>query len=100
VAEGRSVVDSRIVERLLAAQRRGEDSRLDAVTPREPEILAVVAEGWSNGAISERLGITKRAVERQIHSIFWKSSSAIPRMSADASKRRFSTSPARSGNTV
>lgn len=72
VAEGRSVVDPRIVERLLAAHKRRASSRLDALTPRELEILGLVAEGRSNGAISERLVITKRAVERHIHSIFWK----------------------------
>jgi DNA-binding NarL/FixJ family response regulator len=72
VAKGGSVVDSRIVEALLAAQRRRESSRLGALTPREHEILALVAEGLSNGAIAERLVITKRAVERHIHSIFWK----------------------------
>ena len=72
VANGGSVVDSRIVEALLAAQRRRESSRLEALTPREHEILALVAEGLSNGAIAERLVITKRAVERHIHSIFWK----------------------------
>jgi DNA-binding NarL/FixJ family response regulator len=72
VSNGGSVVDSRVVENLLAAQRRRESSRLEALTPREREILALVAEGLSNGAIAERLVITKRAVERHIHSIFWK----------------------------
>jgi DNA-binding NarL/FixJ family response regulator len=72
VAEGRSVVDSRIVEGLLAVQRRREASCLDTLTPREQEILGLVAEGWSNAAIAERLVITKRAVERHIHTIFWK----------------------------
>jgi len=72
VAAGRSVVDPRIVEELLAAQRRRERSQLDSLTKREQEILALVAQGMSNQAISERLVITKRAVERHIHSIFWK----------------------------
>jgi len=72
VAAGRSVVDPRIVEQLLAAQRRREDSRLEALTAREQEVLGLVAEGWSNAAISERLVITKRAVERHINTIFWK----------------------------
>jgi DNA-binding NarL/FixJ family response regulator len=72
VADGRSVVDSRIVEGLLAVQRRRETSSLDTLTPREQEILGLVAEGWSNGAIADRLVITKRAVERHIHTIFWK----------------------------
>jgi DNA-binding NarL/FixJ family response regulator len=72
VAAGRSIVDSRIIELLLAAQRRREDSRFDTLTPREQEILALVAEGLSNGAISEEIVITKRAVERHINSIFSK----------------------------
>jgi DNA-binding NarL/FixJ family response regulator len=72
VAAGRSVVDSRIVELLVDAQRRRENSPLDTLTAREQEILALVAEGWSNFEISERLMITKRAVERHINSIFWK----------------------------
>jgi DNA-binding NarL/FixJ family response regulator len=72
VAAGRSVIDPRIVELLLAAQRRRADSRFDRLTPREQEILALVAEGWSNAAIAERIVITKRAVERHINSIFSK----------------------------
>ena len=66
------MIDPRIVETLLVAQRRREDSRLDTLTPREQEILGLIAEGWSNEAIAERLVITKRAVERHINSIFWK----------------------------
>jgi DNA-binding NarL/FixJ family response regulator len=72
VAAGRSIVDPRIVELLLEAQRRREDSRFDTLTPREQQILALVAEGLSNGAIAERIVITKRAVERHINSIFSK----------------------------
>lgn len=72
VAAGGSVVDPRIVEELLGAQRRREGSRLDQLTPRELEILGMIAEGKSNNAIAESLVITKRAVERHINSIFWK----------------------------
>ncbi len=72
VAAGRSVVDARIVEALLHAQRTREESGLDTLTTREQEILALIAEGWSNEAIASRLVITKRAVERHINAIFWK----------------------------
>jgi DNA-binding NarL/FixJ family response regulator len=72
VADGRSVVDARIVETLLQAQRSREESGLDTLTGREQEILALIAEGWSNEAIAARLVITKRAVERHINAIFWK----------------------------
>ena len=69
---GRSIVDPRIVELLLDAQRRRDNSRFDTLTPREQEILGLVAEGLNNGAIAERIVITKRAVERHINSIFSK----------------------------
>jgi DNA-binding NarL/FixJ family response regulator len=72
VARGGSVVDSRIVEELLAAQRHREASQLDQLTPRELEILALIAQGHSNSAIAESLVVTKRAVERHINAIFWK----------------------------
>jgi DNA-binding NarL/FixJ family response regulator len=72
VSRGGSVVDSRIVEELVASQRRRRESRLDQLTPRELEILAMIAEGYSNSAIAERLVVTKRAVERHINAIFWK----------------------------
>ncbi len=72
VAAGGSVVDSKIVEELLALQRRREDTRLDQLTPRELEILGMIAEGKSNTAIAEALVITRRAVERHINAIFWK----------------------------
>jgi DNA-binding NarL/FixJ family response regulator len=66
------VVDARIVEALLEVRRRREESGLETLTSREQEILALIAEGWSNEAIASRLFITKRAVERHINSIFWK----------------------------
>jgi DNA-binding NarL/FixJ family response regulator len=72
VADGGSVVDSRIVDELVAFQRRREDSKLDQLTARELEILGLIAEGQSNAAIAARLVVTKRAVERHINAIFWK----------------------------
>jgi DNA-binding NarL/FixJ family response regulator len=72
VADGGSVVDPLIVEELLELQRRRRDSPLDLLTPRELEILGLIAEGRSNAAIAEKLVVTKRAVERHINSIFLK----------------------------
>ena len=72
VAEGGSVVDPLVVEQLVEARRRREDARLEALTPRELEILGLIAEGRSNAAIAEKLVVTKRAVERHINSIFLK----------------------------
>jgi DNA-binding NarL/FixJ family response regulator len=65
-------VDPLVVERLLEAQRHREDGRIALLTPRELEILGLIAEGRSNAAIAEKLVVTKRAVERHINSIFLK----------------------------
>jgi DNA-binding NarL/FixJ family response regulator len=72
VAEGGSVVDPAVVDVLLGAQRKRASSRLDELTPRELEILGLIAEGRSNAAIADELVVTKRAVERHINGIFLK----------------------------
>ena len=71
VAAGGSLVDARVVDKLVSGRQR-DDSELTRLTPREIEILALIAEGRSNGSIAARLGITKRAVERHINAIFLK----------------------------
>ena len=70
VAMGGSVVDPYIVEQLVGARAGGAGSRVDKLTPREREILAMIAEGRSNAAIANSLFITTRAVERHINAIF------------------------------
>jgi DNA-binding NarL/FixJ family response regulator len=72
VAEGGSVIDPKIVEILVRAQARSENSPLGEMTPRELDVLAGVAEGKSNAAIAEDLVLTKRAVEKHINAIFLK----------------------------
>ena len=72
VAGGGTVVDAKIVNELLAVRRQRETSGLETLTGREQEILALVAEGRSNGDIAETLVVTKRAVEGHINSIFSK----------------------------
>jgi DNA-binding NarL/FixJ family response regulator len=72
VAQGGSVVDPVIVEQLVTMQRRRADTRLDQLTPRELEILGMIAQGLSNSAIADALVITKRAVEHHINTIFRK----------------------------
>jgi len=72
VADGSSVVDSKVVEVLLTSKARGERSLLAELTPREMEVLAAIAEGKSNTAIAESLVLTKRAVEKHINAIFLK----------------------------
>jgi DNA-binding NarL/FixJ family response regulator len=66
------VVDSKIVDQLIAARARSSSSPLDELTPREREVLAQVATGKSNAAIASVLFLTKRAVEKHINAIFMK----------------------------
>ncbi|MFN8131302.1 MAG: response regulator transcription factor [Solirubrobacteraceae bacterium] len=68
VASGGSALDPEVVAQLLG---RREDP-LDALTPREREVLALMAEGRSNQAICEELVITERAVEKHVTAIFAK----------------------------
>ena len=70
VAEGGSALDPTIVSQLLG-RRRGDDP-LAEITPREREVLELMAEGRSNQGIAERLVITERAVQKHITSIFEK----------------------------
>jgi DNA-binding NarL/FixJ family response regulator len=70
VAEGGSAVDPQIVSTLLARQR--EDDPLAALTPREREVLELMATGSSNQGIADKLVITLRAVEKYVSSIFGK----------------------------
>ena len=72
VAAGRSVIDSQIVDVLLTSKQARHSSRLALLTEREKDVLGLVAEGWTNVAISEQLGITTRAVERHVRAIFSK----------------------------
>jgi DNA-binding NarL/FixJ family response regulator len=69
VAAGGSALDPSIVSRLL---QRGPRSIVEEVTPREREVLELMAEGRSNKAIAERMVVTERAVEKHVTSIFAK----------------------------
>jgi len=70
VAQGGSALDSSIVSQLVARKRRV--APLEVLSAREREVLALMAEGRSNGAIAERLVVTPRAVEKHITNIFEK----------------------------
>ena len=70
IAEGGSVLDPDVVSQLLGRQRR--DDPLARLTPREREVLELMAEGRSNQAIADRLFVTLRAVEKHVTSIFTK----------------------------
>jgi DNA-binding NarL/FixJ family response regulator len=72
VSEGGSVIDPKIVEVLVAAKARADQSPLAELTPRESEVLSEIAQGKSNTAIADSLVLTKRAVEKHINSIFMK----------------------------
>jgi DNA-binding NarL/FixJ family response regulator len=70
VAEGGSALDPEVVSLLLGRKRR--DDPLEALSAREREALALMAEGRSNQAIADQLVITERAVEKHVTSIFSK----------------------------
>jgi DNA-binding NarL/FixJ family response regulator len=70
VAEGGSALDPTVVSQLVGRRRR--DDPVSDLTPRETEVLELMAEGRSNQAIGERLFITPRAVEKHVTSIFGK----------------------------
>jgi DNA-binding NarL/FixJ family response regulator/class 3 adenylate cyclase len=70
VGEGGSALDPAVVSQLVGRRRR--DDPLEELTPREREVLELMAEGKSNQAIAEKLVITLRAVEKHVTSIFTK----------------------------
>jgi DNA-binding NarL/FixJ family response regulator len=70
VAEGGSALDPAVVSELVGRRRR--DDPLDELTPREREVLELMAEGRSNGAIAAQLFVTERAIEKHVTSIFQK----------------------------
>ena len=70
VAEGGSALDPEVVSQLVGRARR--DDPLEQLTPREREVLALMAEGRSNHAIAEQMIVTERAVEKHVTSIFGK----------------------------
>jgi DNA-binding NarL/FixJ family response regulator len=72
VAQGGSVIDPLVVNELIEGARRPQRSPIDELTPREREVLSLMARGMSNRAIAEELTLTKRAVEKHIGSIFQK----------------------------
>jgi DNA-binding NarL/FixJ family response regulator len=69
VGRGGTALDPEVVSQLLA---RGRRRPLDALTPREQDVLKLMAEGRSNGAIAVQLVVTEGAVEKHVSSIFTK----------------------------
>jgi DNA-binding NarL/FixJ family response regulator len=70
IARGGSVVDPALVQELVAARHRNDP--LDALSPREREVLALMAEGRSNTGIAHRLWVTEGTVEKHVSSILLK----------------------------
>lgn len=70
IANGASVVDPALVRELISAQRR--DDPLAALSAREHEVLALMAEGLSNAGIGRRLWVTEGTVEKHVRSILTK----------------------------
>ncbi|MDO5736067.1 MAG: response regulator transcription factor [Propionibacteriaceae bacterium] len=70
VASGGTMVDPAVVTAMM--QRRTTRQRLEQLTPREQEVLALMAEGHANAAIAGRLFVTDKAVQKHINSIFMK----------------------------
>lgn len=72
VVAGGSVLDPKIVDALLEAQRRRSRSKLAGLTPRELEVLAAMASGKGNAAIARELVVTERSIEKHSNAIFRK----------------------------
>jgi DNA-binding NarL/FixJ family response regulator len=70
VAAGGSALDPEVVSHMLGRRRR--DDPLEQLTPREREVLSLMAEGYSNSAIAAQLVVTERAVEKHVTNIFGK----------------------------
>ena len=70
IVKGGSVIDPALVQELVAARR--VDDPLDVLTPREREVLALMAEGRSNAGIARQLWVAEGTVEKHVHSILGK----------------------------
>jgi DNA-binding NarL/FixJ family response regulator len=70
IVKGASVVDPALVQELFAARRK--EDPLDVLSPREREVLSLMAEGRSNAGIAHQLWITEGTVEKHVHSILTK----------------------------
>ena len=70
IASGGTVIDPEVIGQLLGRRRGGD--RLETLTPREREVLGLMAEGLSNAAVARKLTVTEGAVEKHISNIFSK----------------------------
>jgi DNA-binding NarL/FixJ family response regulator len=72
IAGGESYIDLHLLTAVVTGRSQAESSGLSTLSPREHQVLALLAAGHSNAAIAERLEVTTRAIERHVGSIFAK----------------------------
>lgn len=72
VANGGSILDPKVVDALMGAQRRRSRSKIHGLTARELEVLELMATGRTNAGIASRLFLSQRAVEKHCNAIFRK----------------------------
>ena len=70
VGKGGTAIDPEVISQLLGRKR--EEGPLDELTPREREVLELMAQGLSNRGICEKLVVSPKTVETHVNSIFWK----------------------------
>ncbi|MDH6245562.1 response regulator transcription factor [Mycobacterium sp. OTB74] len=72
VAGGGSAIDPKVVQSLVQARALDDDERMERLSPRERQVLALIAEGRTNAAVAQQLVLSQHAVEKHINSIFSK----------------------------
>jgi DNA-binding NarL/FixJ family response regulator len=72
VSQGGSALDPQVVSRLLSSQAQDHEDALAELTPREREVLELMAEGRTNAGIARRLWLTEKTVETHVRSILMK----------------------------
>lgn len=85
VHRGGTVLDPMVVDALVAARQARRASPLDRLTPREVDVLALIAQGRANGAIATSLRMTDKAVQKHISAIFAKLD--LPPQNAEVDRR-------------
>ena len=72
VVRGGSAIDPKVVQSLVHARALDDDARMERLSPRERQVLALIAEGRTNAAVAQQLVLSQHAVEKHINSIFSK----------------------------
>ena len=72
VARGGSAIDPKVVQSLVQARTMDDDARMRRLSPRERQVLELIAEGRTNAAVAQQLVLSQHAVEKHINSIFSK----------------------------